>query len=53
MLKKLLTRIENYLNKFGADHIDAYIHEKKPRDLIELEYWLRQYERSKSVKSWF
>ena len=32
--------------------VDRYIYNKNPRDTVELDYWLRQYDRSRSSKSW-
>ena len=54
MIKKILVKFRNFfdgLNQRQSD-IDQYIYNKNPRDTIELEYWLRQYDRSRSTKSW-
>ncbi len=54
MIQKILIKIRNFfdgLNQRQSD-IDQYIYNKNPRDAIELEYWLRQYDRSRSTKSW-
>jgi hypothetical protein len=34
------------------EDLDRYIYNKNPRDQVELEFWLRHYDRSRSNRSW-
>ena len=54
MIKKILVKFRNFFDSLSQrqSDIDQYIYNKNPRDTIELEYWLRQYDRSRSTKSW-
>lgn len=54
MINKILDKFRNFFDSLSQrqSDIDQYIYNKNPRDTIELEYWLRQYDRSRSTKSW-
>lgn len=54
MINKILDKFRNFFDSLSQrqSDIDQYIYNKNPRDTIELEYWLRQYDRSRSSKSW-
>jgi hypothetical protein len=54
MIKKIFSSFRNFFDSVAQrqNDLDQYIYDKNPRDLAELEYWLRRFDKSRSTKLW-